>query len=136
MKRLLLCALLVTALPGCDSGSDTDAFSASLLDEAGAPVFEGELRLVFEEDNTDGPQPVTGTWRLEGAGGRPDPRPPSGVVRGSRLGTGIGLTLDMNASDSGLDLSGTYDGDRISGTWSTITIGGPLPSGTFEALRE
>ncbi len=142
MKRLLLFLLLTSAAAGfgCDSSStsgDTGTFQASLFDASGTLVLGGELRLVIEaEGSEDAAREVTGSWQLEGRNGQADPVPASGTLRGRLLGNGITLSLDQEAADVGTDLTGTYEGSRIAGTWSTITIAGPVPQGAFEAERD
>lgn len=139
IQRILFAGLLLLAATGCDSstsGAETGTFQTTLFDAEDAPAYAGELRLEFSEGPTDGPQPVTGRWQLEGRNGRPDLAPGSGSISGSRIGANIGLTLLTESSDSGIELSGTLSGDRIDGTWSRITIAGPTPVGAFEAVRD
>lgn len=131
---LLLSLLLWTA---CDSGPDTDAFRVTLSDAEGEAVYAGELRLSIEPPGpADEPGDVTGRWRLAGVGATPDPMPSVGAVIGSTSEGTINFVLDMDASDTGFLLWGRYDGEQMTGTWDTITIAGPVTSGTFEAVRE
>lgn len=139
MKRLLVGLLPVVILlaAGCDSSSETDTYSVTLSDEDGAPVFGGELRLRIDaEDADDGTRMVTGSWQLRGRDGHADPVPDAGALDGRLQGNSILLGLDMGAINAGIGLGGTYDGDRITGEWNTITIAGPMPGGTFEAIRD
>jgi hypothetical protein len=139
MKRLLFCALLGVALVGvgCDASSETDTYSVTLSDEDGAPVYTGELRLKIEPAGpADEPGEVTGRWQLGDVGDAPSLVETSGVVRGSTTEGVVEIDLVMEASDSGIELGGTYDGDRMAGEWATVTIAGPIPSGTFEAIRD
>ncbi len=138
MKRLLFLLALGTSLAwtGCDSGSDDDVFSISMLDQGNEVAFQGELRLLIEEvGSADEPGEVTGRWQLERTGSSTSS---SGQVQGTLGGFGLmQLSLEEpDISDSGFGLQGTYDGDTYSGTWSTVTIAGPQPGGTFEAVRE
>ena len=137
MLRSWVFLLLLTLWVGCDSGSETDTFQVTLSDLDGVAVLAGELRLVIERAAApDEPEEVTGRWRLEGVGAFPDPTPASGVVIGSTSAGLVDLTLDLDASDSGFNLFGSYDGNRMEGTWSSITIAGPVPGGAFLAIRE
>lgn len=135
MKRFLLYLFLATALIGCDSESDADTFRASLFDEADTLVLEGELRMDIESGGQQGePREVTGTWRLGAPGGSDSS---SGQLRGELLGSSMDVSLmEPTQDDAGYDLSGTYDGDRFAGTWSELTIAGPQPRGSFEAVRD
>lgn len=138
-RTLFLVSLLLAPITwiGCDSDPNADAFRLTLADAEGALVYTGDLRLTIERPGpADEPGEVTGRWRLDGAGEVPAPTPSAGAVIGSTSEGQIDMTLVVEASDSGYSLSGTYDGDRMAGAWSTITIAGPVPSGTFEALRE
>lgn len=130
MNRLLALLVLLLALAGCDSGTDTDTFQFSAFDADGRLVLDGELRLNFASDD------VTGRWELVGRNGYPTPQPASGAVRGEEDAGQVELRLLHEASDSGFVLEGSYDGDRIAGTWSTVTIAGPMPQGAFEAVRD
>lgn len=130
MNRLLALLALLLALAGCDSGTDADAFQLSAFDPDGRLVLDGELRLDIASDE------VTGRWELEGRNGYPTPQPASGAVTGDGGLGAIELQLLQGVSDSGFLLDGTFDGDRIEGTWSTLTIAGPVPQGTFEAVRD
>lgn len=139
MKRVLAGLLLgsVLALGGCDSSTDPDAFLLSAFDPDERLVLVGELRLSFgEEGPEDGLREVSGTWTLDGRGGYPTPQPASGGVRGEVHLNAIELHLLQDVSDAGFALEGSYDGDRIVGAWSTVTIAGPVAQGTFEAVRE
>lgn len=140
MRRFTFLFLLVTLAvwAGCDSNPDTDTYRVTLTDTNGVAVYRGELRLTIEESGAaDEPGDVTGVWELEGVGSVP---PDSGPLSGSVIGnTSLGrveMSLVGEASDSGFGLTGTYNGDRMAGEWETITIAGPMPSGTFEAVRE
>lgn len=140
IKRLLAGLLLVAPLwAGCDSSSDsspeTDTYSLTLSDEGGTAVLGGELRLVIE-DGQNGPGDVTGSWELTGRNGQPDPMVTSGSVSGELLANDILIRLDMDVADSGIELDGVYTTDQIIGEWSEITIAGPEPRGSFEAVRQ
>ena len=139
IQRLLLAGLLLVAT-GCDSSTseaDTGTYRATLFDAEDAPVYEGELRLVIDaEGPEDAARDVSGTWTLQGVGDQPDPDPASGALAG-RLSAGrIVLTLQTGASDSGIELDGAYSSDRVEGTWSRITIAGPVPAGAFVAVQD
>lgn len=137
MKRVLAGLILgsVLALGGCDSSTDPDVFLLSAFDPDERLVLDGELRLFFEELDSETDE-VAGTWSLEGRNGWPDPQPSSGAVRGESAEGFMRIELVQDVSDAGFALEGSYDGDRIVGTWSTITIAGPVAQGTFEAVRE
>ena len=137
MLRSWIFVLLLSLWVGCDSGTDIDRFQVTLSDTDGIAVLTGELSLNIEQSAaSDDPGEVTGRWRLEGVGSVPDPTPASGVVIGSTSAGQVDLTLDLDASDSGFNLFGSYDGNRMEGTWSSITIAGPVPGGAFLAIRE
>ena len=130
MNRLLALLVLLLALAGCDSSTDADPFRLSAFDADARLVLDGELRLDFDGDE------VTGRWELEGRNGYPTPQPASGAVRGEERDGFIELQLLQDVSDAGFLLEGTFDGDRMEGAWSTVTIAGPVPQGTFEAVRD
>lgn len=136
--RLLLVLLFASllGLAACDSSSTAnDAFTFAAFDADERLVLEGTLDLVFEEAGA-GHEEITGTWSLQGRNGYPTPQPASGSVDGEAHGDALEFRLSQNVSDAGFLLEGTRTGDRITGTWSTITITGPVPQGTFEAVRE
>ncbi|MEP0547992.1 MAG: hypothetical protein ABJF88_13740 [Rhodothermales bacterium] len=129
--------LLLLSWTACDSAPDRDTFRVTLSDASGEAVYIGELELAIEPPGpADEPGEVTGRWQLDGVGGTPDPTPTSGAVVGSTAEGTINFVLDMDASDTGFLLWGRYEVDQMTGTWETITIAGPVPSGTFEAVRE
>jgi hypothetical protein len=130
----LLSLLLWTA---CDSGSDADTFRVTLSDTDGETVYTGRLDLTITPPGpADEPGEVVGRWQLDGVGATPDPTPSTGAVIGSTSEGTINIVLDMEASDTGFLLWGRYDVEQMTGTWDTITIAGPVTSGTFEAVRE
>ena len=119
IKRLLAGLLLVAPFwAGCDSDSDgdpqTDTYNLTLSDEGGTAVLGGELRLIIEEGQ-NGPGDVTGSWELTGRNGQPDPMATSGSVSGELLATDILIRLNMDVSDSGIELEGVYSADEIIG---------------------
>jgi hypothetical protein len=136
MNRLLALLALLAVFAGCDSSStDAEVFSLSAFDAEARLVLEGELRLALEPLAPE-PEEATGRWQLEGRNGYPTPQPPHGAVRGEAHLGAVELRLLHEASDSGFILEGTSDGDRIAGTWSVVTIAGPVPQGSFEAVRD
>jgi hypothetical protein len=133
----LLLAPLVWAgcdsVSGGDSGEDSGTFQTSLFYPSGASALRGEMDLAFEDESVDSePREVTGTWQFRVSGG---PSSASGALQGTVLGSEIEVHL-QESPESGFILQGTYDGDRMEGTWATFTVDGVVPSGTFEAVRE
>ncbi len=136
MRLLVLLFASLLVLAACDSSStSSDSFTFAAFDADQRLVLEGTLDLVFEEAGS-GREDITGTWSLQGRNEYPTPQPATGSVRGEAHGDTVEVRLSQNVSDAGFLLEGTRSGGRITGTWSTITVAGPVPQGTFEAVRD
>jgi hypothetical protein len=80
---------------------------------------------------------ISGTWMLECIvpGEKVGPQTGSGTLRGSLQGGRIMVDLNPGWADNNVFLSGSFDKDRISGTWMWSTFVGPTSKGKFEAVK-
>ena len=81
---------------------------------------------------------IRGTWSLRKIG---DPQ-----AIGPQVGSGefvgqldegqANINLNPNMADNNVNLSGKFDKDRFSGTWTHSGFAGPMNQGSFEAKRK
>ena len=132
MRFLLALLVAVSVFAACDSSGDDPEFEITFRDNDGE--FVATLRFpeptVLDCDALDCNE---ADWRLTEGDARNAITfdRTRGTLRATQRDDGWYLDFSPpEVSDSGALAEISVDGDRVTGTWSQITIGGPMPRGT------
>ena len=137
MKTGMLSILpLLVAFTTCTQPTDSTprgAFAYTSYDSTGAPLSSGWFTMKFSDSVT-----VTGEWHFNPADSPQNigPQIGEGTLTGLVQGNQVVINLNPEFADNNVGLSGTMDGDRISGIWMWTTFAGPTNQGTFNAVKK
>lgn len=134
-RSILALSLSIFLFAACDS-ADVEAslrYNVQVMDQS-STVATGEFDLDREPSSTE---TYSGSYTLAGSSG--DPLPPLTSTTGTfdyslTSGTVIRISISEMA-DSGIIFEADYNEDGFNGTWSTLTIAGPVEQGTFTATH-
>jgi hypothetical protein len=95
-------------------------------------IVEGKLSITSVESGK-----IKGEWQLRKIGNPENigPQIGSGKLEGEIDQDKIRINLNPNMADNNVNLTGKFDGNNFSGTWSFDGFAGGINRGSFEAKR-
>lgn len=121
------------SITGPRPGKDPTTYDYRGYTSGGTLAVSGTLTIAAKDSNG-----IVGTWALEGVGSvdRIGPQIGAGTLQGVLTDSKISIDLNPGWRDNNVILLGSVGEDKISGTWSWVTIAGPTSTGTFEAVKK
>lgn len=129
---LLALTAILTGCTGLTDPTPEGAFRYTSYDTTGTVLVRGWFTMGISDPNM-----ISGEWHFAAVGSPQNigPQTGDGKLVGEVHGATMWIELNPQFVDNNLELRGTLQGNRCSGTWSWISYVGITNQGHFEAMR-
>lgn len=118
---------------GLNEPTPYGAYSYTSFDSSGTAIVEGWLIMNLKDSSQ-----IIGKWHFEKIGNPQDigPQVGNGVLEGGVKQNEMWVELNPQFRDNNLQLIGSMENNKYSGTWQWISFIGITNYGTFEAIKD